>query len=226
MTTVFHRTNISKEKLKEIIAKNPHSLMDGLSFIDFQLATDEQGVIDFLGVDGTGRLVLVNFDTDANDAMFITALSQIYWLKKNHGLIKRLFFSENIDFSLEPQMLLVAGGFSGKLKYALKQTKLQDIKLVEFKYITAQGKDAIIFEEVFAGRNDLLAETSPAEEEKMPLRQENSPEEEMSQESLAQPDEGQVLKTRTILEEVPLSQEEIAEFLDFEKTLQEKKISA
>ncbi len=226
MTTVFHRTSISEEKLKDIITKNPRSLMDGLTFIDFQLATDEQGTIDFLGVDGTGRLVVVNFDVDSSDLMFITALSQTHWLKKNHGLIKRLFFSENIDFSLEPRILLISSGFSGKLKSAAKQTKLQNIKLVEFKYITAQGKDAIIFEEVFAGKNALSAETLPAEEEKILVQEKNIPEEEMPQESPARPDEEQARIPRLILEDVSLCPEEIAEFMEFEKATEEKKISA
>ncbi len=226
MTTVFHRTNISKEKLKDIITKNPQSLMDNLTFIDLQLATDEHGTIDFLGVDGTGRLVLINFDVDSSDAMFITALSQMHWLKKNHGLIKRLFFSENIDFSLEPQMLLVSAGFSGKLKSAVKQTKLQDIKLVEFKYITAQAEDAIIFEEVFTSKNGSSAETLPVEEEKISVQEENIPDDEMSQENPAHPDKDPVQIPRLILEDVSLSQEEIAEFMEFEKTLEEKKISA
>ncbi|MCG2712198.1 MAG: hypothetical protein L6416_07755 [Candidatus Omnitrophica bacterium] len=211
MTTVFRRTTISKEKLKDIIAKNTQYLMDGLTFIDFQLAADEQGVIDFLGVDGTKRLVLVNFDTGSNDGMFIGALSQIYWLKKNYGLIRRLFFSENIDFSLEPQIILVSVGFSGKLKSAVKQTKSQDIKLVEFKYITAQGKDAIIFEEIFDSKNALPAEKSPAVEEKVSVQEKNMLKEEMPQE---------------ILRDVSLSEEEIAEFMEFEKTIEEKKLSA
>lgn len=213
MTTVFHKTNISKEKLKDIIVKNPQSLMDGLTFIDFQLGTDEQSIIDFLGVDGTGRLVLVNFDIGSNDGMFLAVLSQMHWLKKNQALIKRLFFSENIDFSLDPQILLVSDSFSEKLKSAAKQIKPQDIKLVEFKYITAQGKDAIIFEEIFDSKNPLPGETSIAKEE-------------ISQEDPEQPCAKQVKMPMLILEKVFLSQEETAEFMEFDKTLAEKKISA
>ncbi|MFH1094343.1 MAG: hypothetical protein V1739_09385 [Candidatus Omnitrophota bacterium] len=226
MTTIFHRTIISKEKLKDIIAKNPQSIMDGLTFIDFQLATDEQDIIEFLGVDGTGRLVLVDFDADLNDGMFLSAISQTYWLKKNQGLIKRLFFSENIDFSRDAQIILVSGGFSEKLKSAAKQAKSQDIKLVEFKYITAQGKDAIIFEEVFGSKNALPSETFHDQEEKVSLGSKNIPKEEMPQESPAQPDEKPVKIPRLILEEVSISQEEIGEFMEFEKILAEKKIAA
>ena len=226
MTTVFRKASISKEKLKDIITKNPQSLMDGLSFIDLQLVTDEQGTIDFLGVDKAGRMVLVNFDTSSEDGMFITALSQMYWLKKNHGLIKRLFFSENIDFSLDPQMLLISDGFSGKLKSAVKQTKLQDIKLVEFKYIITQGKDAIIFEEVFTSKKVSTAEISFVQEKKGFVEEKNISEYEELQNNFAQPDNKQVNVPRLILRDVSLCPEEIAEFMEFEKTLEEKKISA
>ena len=120
MTSVFRRTNISKEKLREIITKNSQSLLDGLVFIDLRLDADECGVIDFIGVDIAGGLVIIDFDVECKNDLLITALSQAYWLKKNQGLIKRLFFSENIDYNKVPKILLIAESFSSKLIAALE----------------------------------------------------------------------------------------------------------
>ncbi len=227
MTTVFHKINISREKLNDIIRKNPGSLIEGMVFIDVQLDTDECGIIDFLGVDGSGRLVLVDFEAGANDEMFISALSQLHWLKKNSSLIKRLFFSENIDFLTDPQMLLVSSGFSGKLISAVKQIKLQDIKLVEFKYITAQGNEAILFEEVFTSKQPIQAVAAPVvEQEKIDVEGKNLLNDKMPEKGPEKLDTQPVKTPQLILEDVSLSQEEIAEFMEFEKTLKEKKTLA
>ena len=134
MTTIFRKIQIKKEKLKEIILKTPECLLPGLSFIDLKLGTEEEGFIDFLGVDKAGHLVIVNLATDDNEQILIAALSQMNWLEKNKGLIKKLFFSENVDFEQPPKILLVGPGFSGKLKSAAKQIMLREIKFVEFKY--------------------------------------------------------------------------------------------
>lgn len=224
MTTVFHKASISREKLSEIIKKNPASLMDGLFFIDEHMEAGEQGVIDYLGVDAAGRLVLVNLCTSSDEGMFIAALSQMYWLKKNNGLIKRLFFSENIDFSQQAQILLVASGFPNKLINAVKQVTSQNIKLVEFKYIIAQDSDAIMFEEIFTSKSSFVPMSSPAVQEKLVVPQESTVKRKMLEESSFPQQEQPVKTPRLILEDVSLSQEEIAEFMEFEKTLEEKKI--
>ncbi|MCK4993645.1 MAG: hypothetical protein KAS13_01190 [Candidatus Omnitrophica bacterium] len=226
MTTVFHKTTIPREKLKDIIKKNPLSLMEGLSFIDEQMAADEQGIIDFLGLDKEGRLVLVDFDASLNDEMFITALSQMHWLEQNNGLIKRLFFSENADFSLKPYLLLVSSGFSGKLVTAAKQMKSHDIKLVEFKYITAQEKEAIVFEEVFTSKNLSTVISSSLAQEKISLQEENILQEEIPLETSFKDAQVSVTIPKLIFEDVSLSQEEIAEFMEFDKTLEENKAAS
>jgi len=218
MTTIFHRAYIQKEKLKEIILKNPTSLLDGLRFIDLGLGAEEEGVIDFLGINIKGQLIIVNFDSSVNDLMLVNSLSQMQWLKKNEALIKRLFFSENVDFSQPPRILLIGPGFSEKLKSAVKQCLSCDIKLLEFKYIVSQDKDAIIFEEEFSN--------------KVCLPRDESKEDKKITEKVIIPsgvcrvrEPGETKKQEFILEEVTLSPQEIAEFMDFEEVLNKKKIS-
>ncbi len=216
MTSIFRNALIDKEKLREIILKNPEYLQPALSFIDLQLGSEEEGIIDFLGVDASGELVIVDFDTKVNNDLLISALSQMQWLKKNQSLLKRLFFSENIDFSQTPQVFLICPAFSEKSISAAKQLAWLDVKFIQFKYIVAEGQDAIVFEEVFCNKKHdrylRPVRSKEADIEKIltfkpPL---------VSPESLPRVEP-------SVDEGISLTPEEIAEFMDFDKALLEEK---
>ncbi len=211
MTKVFRRAKIDKEKLRQVILKNPRCLLPGLGFIDFQLGTQEEGVIDFLGVDKAGRLVIVDFDTEADDGILIGALSQAQWLKRNEALIKRLFFSENVDFKYPARIILVCPSFSEKLKQAVKQIVCKELHLVEFKYLVDAQEEAMIFDEVFCNNNsyarldlDEADEQLAPEEAKVTLK-ESAPEKLNMKEPIS------------LFEEITLTPEEITEFINFDK---------
>jgi len=216
MTTIFYRAQIDKEKLREIILKNPGCLLHGLNFIDRQLGTEEEGIIDCFGVDKEGSPVIVNFDvTDNNDQILVDALSQMQWLKKNENFLKRLYFSENIDFNQSPQIVIVAASFSDKLKYAAKQLLWHDIRLIEYRYTVAADKDAIIFEEVFYNKRYAGARVS-ADSQKTKLK------EALVSEPGVSFSPGQ-MDTAPEAEEIILTPEEMSEFLDFDCALDKEK---
>ncbi len=219
MTTVFRKSDIDKDKLRLIIKKNPQALFEGLSFIDFQLGTEEDGIIEFLGVDKNRRLTVINFDAEVNNDLLISSLSQIQWLKKNKRLIERLFFSENIDHNIDLQIFLIAPGFSVKLKEALKQIGSVDIRLIEFQYVIADDTEAIIFENVSNLKSIVIDEPLSVEKkavlnERIVPLENNEAAEEIKEEN-----------PELIPIEVVLTPEEIATFMDFDKTLIKKKIS-
>ena len=127
MTIIYEISQLDKKKLREIIIKNPGCLDPNLSFIDMDLGTDE-GIIDFLGIDKTGGLVIVNIDVKEKNEALISMLSQVHWLKKHKDLIKRLFLNENIDFTLPPQVYLVSSSFSE----IQKELKIEDAPKLSF----------------------------------------------------------------------------------------------
>jgi len=226
MTTIFHNALISKEKLREIILKNPQTLLSGLSFIDLQMSVDEGGIIDFLGVDTAGCLVIVNFDIISDDHMLIDVLSQMQWLKKNQGLIKRLFFSENICFEKTPQIVLLAPAFSNKLEDAVKQLTAKDLKLLNYKYIVSESDDAIIFDEVFSNLklNSEQALKSKNEDKQLDkieyavLSEKDEIEENSDSEKIEAIEE----EKSPLYDVITLTPEEIAEFMDFDIGIEQK----
>ncbi|MBU1087817.1 MAG: hypothetical protein KKD05_09925 [Candidatus Omnitrophica bacterium] len=232
MTTIFHNAQISNDKLREIILKNPQTLLPGLSFIDLQMSTDESEVIDFLGVDTNGRMVIVNFDVNPNDQMLIDVLSQIQWLKKNQGLIKRLFFSESVDFDKSLQIVLVSPVFSSKLQSAVRQLSDKDIKLFSFKYIVSQSDDAIIFDEIFSHiktadsrslKNQSLDEQAKKAAECSVFFQK---EQIVKNPGLGFEKSEELKKEQAPLYDViTLTPEEIAEFMDVEAALDQNQVS-
>ncbi len=237
MTTIFRKAQIKREKLKEIILKNPGYLQPDLSFIDLQIGSRENdGLIDFLGVDENGRLMIVDFDSLENDGLLITALSHLQWLKNNEVLIKRLFFSENIDFDKTPSLMLIAPSFSAKFRAAAGLIEFMPLKLISFNYIRAEENDAIFFEEIFSNSSNQKKMEEDAVEylavppaEQPPRHEEPAliyPQDRQSQEdympSQPRPSQPGPEKKGPSLEEIALSAEEIAEFMDFDKEFEKE----
>src|SRR3972149_4900372 len=158
MTVALHWGEIDKEKLRDIIFKNPEFVQQGLSVIDTQLGTEEEGIIEFLAVDKDGRLVLINFDTRENDNLIVSSLSQAQWLTKLENVLKRLY--SNVNFDQFPVLLIIAPFFSEKVKAAAKQITSHDIKFIEYKYILVEGRDAVVFDEVFYNKSHNHAKSS------------------------------------------------------------------
>ena len=188
MTVALHWGEIDKEKLRDIIFKNPEFVQQGLNVIDTQLGTEEEGIIEFLAVDKGGRLVLINFDTHENDNLLVSSLSQMQWLTKIENVLKRLYVKENVNFDQFPLLLIIAPFFSEKAKAAAKQITSHDIKFIEYKYMLVEGRDAVAFDEVFSNKSRSAAK---------PL---------------------EIVPPRPLpLKEIRLTPEEIAGLLNFEK---------
>jgi len=214
MTTIFHRAQIDREKLQEIILKNPKDVQEGLSFIDHQLGTQEEGVIDFLGIDKTGRLVIVDFDIRENDRLLVEALSELQWLRENTRLIKKLFYNENVDFNKAPRLVLIGPSFSEKSKSAVRQLMTFNIKLMQYKYMVGKTEDALFFEEIY------FNETS---QQSLPKSTYVEPKTELSFEykpTLPKSIPPKIAINTPKSEQVSLTDEEIAEFMDFDKALE------
>ena len=216
MTIIYEISQLDKKKLREIIIKNPGCLDPNLSFIDMDLGTDE-GIIDFLGIDKTGGLVIVNIEVKEKNEALISMLSQVHWLKKHKDLIKRLFLTENIDFTLPPQVHLVSSSFSEKLISAAKQILIRNIKLIQYKYLINNGQDAIFFEEIFC--NHVYGEYI------RPTNKEESKVEDFHTFKSAIIAEEKKHVNSCGNEEISLTPEEIAEFMDFDTILEKEKIS-
>ncbi|MFH1459840.1 MAG: hypothetical protein ABIG64_05645 [Candidatus Omnitrophota bacterium] len=243
MERVFQKQKIPRKKLKEIILKNPEALSPGLSFIDLELGTQENGFMDFLGIDDTGRLVVVNFDIEsANEGILEGTLSQLQWLKDNETLIKRLFFNENIDFNRAAEIILVCDCFSKKIQSAAKQLELNDIKLIEVKYVVNQDIEGVIFEKIFDNKQQgqlsavTLHKTIEIEQDETLSSPGEIPAEKKITKKFKPAIVSPVLQKRTSseniqkkealsLDDINLTPEEIAEFMDFNKTHKLEKIA-
>ena len=212
MTTIFYKSQISCDKLKEIIVKNPQTLRTSLSLIDRNLGGDEAGAIDFLGVDKTGRVAIVDVDVRGNDDLLLTALGQVRWIRKNAGLLKRLFFSDGIDFSQPIDIILVCPEFSPKIQAAVEQFPEYDIRLIKFEYITTGTDDAIYFDEICRSQQGAVIPSAAEEESKNTVIAEEPVAAQASRSSVHIPEDDTFP-----LREVTLSPEEIAEFMDFDR---------
>jgi hypothetical protein len=126
-----------------------------------------------------------------------------------------LFFSENVDMSRVPQIILIGPSFSRKAVAAVQQLSGHDIRLVEFKYSLAGNNDAIMFEEVVfrkAGAGNVvgLSEQPPVPEDipdnaRAGVCRPVAPVPENIEQPVAP------------FDEITLTPEEIAEFMNFDR---------
>ena len=216
MTIVFRKIQIGKDKLRDIILKNPECVQPGLSFIDLNFGNDDEGVIDFLGVDQAGRLIIVNFEVNESDKLLILSLSQMHWLKKNKSLIQRLFINENVDFSCAPIIMLISPMFSPRTIAAAKQLLEQEITLLKYQYIIAGTEDAIFFEAILNIRQSESIKDIQVQENVIAGAEE-------------EPIKSALPKKETVVSQkknkIELTPEEIAEFKDFDRVLEIEKSS-
>ena len=231
MTKIFNKSIIDKEKLRQIILKNPQSLIEGMNFIDLQLDAGDHGIIEFLGIDSNGRMILINFDVNPNDSMLLDLLAQSQWIKSNQSLIKRLFFSENVDFKQPQELVLVCPVFSGKTMAAAKQLG-KNIRLIRYNYIVSNDDDAIIFDEVYSSVDSFSVKDNkpPAEKKTVDFlkpeivkKQHISGSRAESKEQKTEPEKDK--EERLELPDynmVSLTPEEIAEFMDFRMPVEQE----
>lgn len=221
MTVALRRTRIKKEKLREIISENPDAIHHGLRFIDQELSTGECGVIDLLGVDAAGRLMILSIATEENIEMLVSVLSQLQWMKTHEGIMNRLLTGKNVDCNHCPGVLLVAPAFSEKLKEAAKQVRGVDMKLIVFEYFIADDSDAACdaaaFEQIFHSVHSGHDRSSTGKK-----CMENGNDFPVKSSSDLKYQSRNVLPSYN---NVILTAEEIGEFIDFNKDVTRKKIA-
>lgn len=185
--------------LKPIEIPNPNELLSlaagpfkeapfHFQILDRNVGTRKSGTADFVAVDADKRLNLVYLLAEKPESRFFSAVSNYFWACENILNLKKMYPQGEWTASAEPRLVFLSPHFSSSLKKVLTLLKAETLAL-EYRVFEANAVPCLLLERVLL-RED---ETALREIELEKLKKEYS--------------------TGARF----LSEEEILEFLNFEK---------
>jgi len=112
-----------REELEPLLVAAPEIIEEGLKVIQNQFPTNS-GPLDMLAVDAWGAAVVIELKDDIDDGQLNQGLRYYDWVRSNIAWISRTH--RQIDAAKTPRLILIAPGFSEKLKIAAKYNSLND----------------------------------------------------------------------------------------------------
>jgi len=126
------RISVTRDEFAPWLKQFHSALEEGLTAIDSEIACPSCGQIDLLGLSRSKQLTIIDFSTNADDGLLIRGIGHLDWIARNMPIIRRLYPSHTINYSLPPALTLVAPQFSPALRSAARQVLRPTIKWVRY----------------------------------------------------------------------------------------------
>ena len=140
------------EHLGDVLMELVGAVEDGLRGIDTNLPCDPHDDIDLLAVDRAGQLVIVDYDTSANDRLVLRGIGHFDWIARNLPIVRRMYPGRPINFSAAPRLLLLAPDFSALALSAARQIHRPQLCCVRYRFVATPGGPGVIFDPVATER--------------------------------------------------------------------------
>lgn len=147
------------DQLACLLEENLSALEPGLSLLDRRFPAG-QVVVDLLGQDARGRLVLVMFGSGSEAALLLQALEAYGWCRENEALLRHLFPGARLDAATPPRLCLLAPRFADSLRRTARHLGSLAPTLVECRAVELNGERAVSFEPV-EGRVEAAPPSAP-----------------------------------------------------------------
>jgi len=142
------RISITRDRFAPLLKQFHSALEEGLTAIDSEIACPSCGQIDLLGLSRSNQLTIIDFNTNADDGLLIRGIGHLDWIARNMPIIRRLYPSHTINYSLPPALMLVAPQFSPALRSVARQVLRPTIKWVRYHALESSGGIGIFFERI------------------------------------------------------------------------------
>jgi hypothetical protein len=130
------------------LTESRDALGERLTVIDAGITCGACGEVDLLAVDAANRLAIIDVDTNRGDGLLVRGLSQIGWMARSTGLLRRMYQGRMIDFTRPPRLFLVGPRFSALLTSAVGQVAHTEIRCFRYYGVNLSGGVGIVFEPV------------------------------------------------------------------------------
>jgi hypothetical protein len=142
---MFKQLEINEERdLENLVVKDPESIEKGLKYLAHQRQANGK-FIDVLAVDADGILVIIELKIGQDDEMLLQALEYYDYVSSNRDRLAKEYEKRAKIVTVEdPRIILVASGFSERLKRAVRFFE-PSTKLMEYAYLETKGGDKGLF---------------------------------------------------------------------------------
>ncbi len=123
---------VDRERLVSLLHEQPEALKEGLKVIDADLPCETPGNVELLGLDTTSRLVVIDVEDKPNDSLLLRGMAHLDWVVGNTALLRRIYREQLINFSLQPQLFLVAPDFSPLFRFAIRHMRSLQIQCIKY----------------------------------------------------------------------------------------------
>jgi hypothetical protein len=146
-TLYLHRhTEVTKTRFVEALRQVQGALEDGLRVIDAFVPCYPYGEIDVLAVDRANRLIIIDIETESDDALVLRGLAHFDWIVHNRPNVQRMHPLQPIDSTTQPRLFLLAPRFSSLLMGVARHLTDPQIKWVRYHLLETGGAMGIFFE--------------------------------------------------------------------------------
>ena len=121
-----------RERLVSLLHEQPEALKEGLKVIDADLPCETPGNVELLALDTTNRLVVIDVEDKPNDSLLLRGMAHLDWVVGNAALLRRIYREQLINFSLQPQLFLVAPDFSPLFRFAIRHMRSFQIQCIKY----------------------------------------------------------------------------------------------
>jgi len=140
--------SLTRDQFAPLLKRFSSALEEGLTSIDSEIACPPYGQIDLLGLSRSNQLTIIDFTTNADEGLLIRGIGQVDWVTRNMQIIRRLYPSYTIDYSLPVALMLVAPQFSPALRSVARQVLRPTIKWVKYYVLESSVGLGMFFERI------------------------------------------------------------------------------
>jgi len=142
------RISLTRDQFAPLLKQFHSALEEGLASIDSEIACPSCGQIDLLGLSRSNQLTIIDFNTNADDGLLIRGIGHLDWIARNMPIIRRLYPSHTINYSLPPVLMLVAPQFSPALRSVARQIFRPTIKWIRYHALESSVGIGVFFERI------------------------------------------------------------------------------
>jgi hypothetical protein len=131
--------------LEKLVAENIEGIESGLQVIDSRVLLGH-AVIDLVGLDAKGALVLIALDFIASEGPLLRAMDAHSWCLEYPDTIRRLYPMAKVSSTRPPRVLFVAERLTDAFVRRIKQLSFLEIDCLKFCYLDVNGTSALYFD--------------------------------------------------------------------------------
>ena len=137
---------VTTDQLAAMLMELNGLIETGLTLIDEKLPCAAREPVDLVGIDHSGRLTFIDFDTRPNNLLLLRGIGHLDWALSNGPTLQRMYAGCPIQFSLPPRVLLLAPDFSPLFGIVLRRVALPQLECLKYQLVDLPDGLGILFE--------------------------------------------------------------------------------